>query len=311
MEPHISIVIVTYNRLEKLKKTLSCYSKQTDSFRELIVVDNCSTDGTQEFLDDWKNRKESFLKFVLHMDTNIGGSGGFYEGEKFALSLKPDWIYVADDDAYATENMIAVFKEFLKKNSNEDYSAISGTVVNVDGSISLDHRSNVLFKDGYKFEKIHSTEEQYKLEKFEIDCFSYVCTFLNAKKMQKVGLCNPNYFIYFDDTEHSLRLREVGKIVCVPSIKIIHDGGGIIAIKDDNVLTTWRDYYSVRNQMNMLVKRNKKSALYFFVQTFKRKWIRYKFSYSSMKLIMSALLDGMFNRLGIHSIYKPGFSINK
>lgn len=309
MEPHITIVIVTYNRLEKLKRTLACYSKQTSSFNELIVVDNRSTDGTREFLDDWKMQKDSFDKYVLHMKANVGGSGGFYEGEKFALSFNPDWVYVADDDAYATDSMIAEFKKFVKKNGNKDYSAISGAVINVDGTIALDHRSIVKYKDGYKFKKEHSTIEQYELEKFDIDCFSYVCTFLNAEKMRKVGLCNPEYFIYFDDTEHSLRLRDIGKNVCVPSIRIIHDGGGIVAIKDDNVLTTWRDYYSVRNQMNMLVKRNKKTALFFFVQTLKRKIICYHFSYPCMKLITSALLDGIFNRLGIHPIYKPGFSI--
>ena len=83
----LDLVIVTFNRLEKLKKALSCYEKQTSPFRNLILVNNCSTDGTKEYIDEWQREKTFFGKIVIHTDENLGGSGGFYLGQKKAAEL--------------------------------------------------------------------------------------------------------------------------------------------------------------------------------------------------------------------------------
>ena len=45
------VVLVTYNRLDKLKIALECYEKQKYLPKNIIVVNNASTDGTKEFLD--------------------------------------------------------------------------------------------------------------------------------------------------------------------------------------------------------------------------------------------------------------------
>ena len=83
----IDVVIVTYNRLSKLKKTLDCYEKQTVPFRNLIIVNNHSSDGTMEYLKEWENTNTPFNKIIIHTNENLGGAGGFYIGEKKALSL--------------------------------------------------------------------------------------------------------------------------------------------------------------------------------------------------------------------------------
>ena len=50
----IGCVIVTFNRLEKLKKTLNIYARQSLLPLYLIVVNNASTDGTDKYLEEWK-----------------------------------------------------------------------------------------------------------------------------------------------------------------------------------------------------------------------------------------------------------------
>ena len=45
----IGCVIVTFNRLEKLKKALAAYDKQEVKPKYIVVVDNASTDGTNVF----------------------------------------------------------------------------------------------------------------------------------------------------------------------------------------------------------------------------------------------------------------------
>ena len=46
----VNCVIVTYNRLALLKECLAAIEKQTYPIHKVIVIDNCSTDGTKEYL---------------------------------------------------------------------------------------------------------------------------------------------------------------------------------------------------------------------------------------------------------------------
>ena len=46
----IAAVIVTYNRKELLAENINMLLKQTWPFDRIIIIDNCSSDGTEEFL---------------------------------------------------------------------------------------------------------------------------------------------------------------------------------------------------------------------------------------------------------------------
>ena len=83
----IGCIIVTFNRIEKLKKTLDSYAKQNLLPKYILVVNNASTDGTAMFLKQWEKKDEGFEKIVLNSATNVGGSGGYYLGEKEAIRL--------------------------------------------------------------------------------------------------------------------------------------------------------------------------------------------------------------------------------
>ena len=53
----IGVVIVTYNRLDKLKIALKSYENQKIKPKYILVVNNNSTDGTKEYLDSWKQEE--------------------------------------------------------------------------------------------------------------------------------------------------------------------------------------------------------------------------------------------------------------
>ena len=46
----VNCVVVTYNRLALLRECLAAIEKQTYPIHKVIVIDNCSTDGTEDFL---------------------------------------------------------------------------------------------------------------------------------------------------------------------------------------------------------------------------------------------------------------------
>ena len=238
----LGAVIVTYNRLEKLKIALKAYEDQTYLPTYIIVVNNNSNDGTKEYLDKWASKKAKFEKIIIHLDKNTGGSGGFYTGLKKALELDASFVWVADDDAYPYKDAFSIANEKLKKLDIENISAICGQVITQD-KIDLEHR-RYTNRSFLKIRQVPIPLDDYDKESFELDQFSYVGTFLNVEKMKKVGLPNKDYFIYFDDTEHSLRMARAGKRLCYPAIKVNHD-----TPLNVDTSVSWKSYYGTRNRL--------------------------------------------------------------
>ena len=300
----IGVIIVTYNRLDKLKKTLSVFSQQTVLPSYVLVVNNASTDTTSIFLQEWKDIDDGFDKYVITKEFNSGGSGGFYTGLEAALKLGLNWIWVSDDDAFPEKDAIENASLFLDNyNSNlNEVSAICGQVIN-KGKIDLAHRKNMRCK-GLNVVEEFLPEKEYEKQYFELNCFSYVGTIINKKKLAQVGLTNKDYFLWWDDTEHSLRLSKVGKIICVPAVKIHHN------VSNGNGDFTWKTYYGFRNMADL----------------YKRHFPRICYEYFSFKLtcktyvrdilgrdkeenkaIRCSLRDCRNGRFGIHELYKPGW----
>ena len=69
---YIGCVVVTYNRLNKLKVALEAYEKQNVVPQYVMVINNHSTDGTEEFLKEWKRKDCGFDKIVYNLQKNGG-----------------------------------------------------------------------------------------------------------------------------------------------------------------------------------------------------------------------------------------------
>ena len=68
----LSIIICTYNREKELRRALECVFGQKTSFGfEVIVGNDCSTDGTEELLASFKERYPEILK-VSSLEKNSG-----------------------------------------------------------------------------------------------------------------------------------------------------------------------------------------------------------------------------------------------
>lgn len=293
----IGVVIVTYNRISKLKKALKIFSNQTIKPDYVVVVNNASTDDTPYFLKEWQESDEGYSKYTLNIPRNIGGSGGFYEGLKFASKLNSDWIWVSDDDAFPADNAIEEAQKYL----DPSLSAICGEVIN-NGEIDLSHRRN--YRLG-KF-KVFSEDipkSEYRKDKFELTCFSYVGAIINKAKLEKIGLPRKEYFIWYDDTEHSLRLHKVGKIICVPAVKVYHNVG------IENNKLNWKTYYGIRNRADLIKRHFPKKYYHYYcrINLIKALINNILGNHTKAELLKSAILDSKSNNMGINKVYKPGW----
>lgn len=307
----IAVVLVTFNRLDKLKTALACYEKQTYPIVEMLVVNNCSTDGTGEYLDEWVAKEGAFNRAVLHLSENTGGAGGFGNGMDTELEKVKDgrpgieWILVADDDAFPEPDAIQKMVEYyegLTKTEQAQVSVLCSAVIN-QGKRHLSHRSRLtagLFRA--RFSGV--PEAEYAKEAFEIDTFSYVGTMMKVQALLQAGTTNRELFIYGDDNEHSMRLKKTGKLVCVTGSRYIHNTPGM----GDRTIG-WHTYYDRRNQLYLLKKYLPIRYFYFRLikQTLLETTFLSKNTKEERKLFRAAFSDALHERLGKHPIYRPGF----
>lgn len=306
----LAVVLVTFNRLECLKISLDKYAKQTVLPSYLVVVNNASTDGTKEYLDRWYSNKESsFEKILLHSDKNLGGSGGFYLGMECAMNLDCDYVFLADDDAYAEPNMVERLQAFENEYVCREELVAMCTAIKNKGKYDCSQRLS--WKQGFlKINGKASNIADYQKESFEIDALTFVGAVIRRDVIEKIGLPSKEYFIHFDDTEYSMRLRKQGKIICIPQSIMHHDTEDIVNI-------TWKNYYSLRNQLITICKHYPKRYYYYLLLTeYVKKCsilasILKKRSKAQRIMYKRAIKAAIHNELGIDVVYKPGINIEK
>lgn len=256
MNGKLVAVIVTFNRLEKLKHTLE-QTFQND-FYKVIVVDNCSTDGSGAWLDGLK--QENLV--VIHSESNGGGAGGFYQGFRYAAEqvIEADWLVCFDDDAHPEGDVVATFDGL---DIPADVGSMAAAVYLPDGQISEMNRPSrnpfwhfrVFLSTALSGRHgFHIDNEDYQLDTpLEIDVSSFVGCFIRLSLIRKgeIGLPRSELFIYADDIIYLLELQKAGfRHLFVPTIAFSHDCQTLIN-QQDVYHPLWKAYYTFRNGMEM------------------------------------------------------------
>lgn len=304
----IDVVLVTFNRLEKLKKAIQCLIDQTVPFRNLIIVNNNSTDNTSLYLQELQKRPDlPFSLHVINLPENIGGSGGFNAGEVYSMRLNPDWIYVQDDDAYPEKKLIEKFQDFILNHKADKIAAVCTAVLGTsDMQPDIDHRADFSFKYGFIPTRVAHPRSDYDRSFFELNLLSYVGSFINALAIEQVGPMRGDFFIYWDDGEHSLRLSKYGKIICVPSLHVIHESK--TPGNDSDGVFSWRMYYNIRNYIFSIKHQNKVAGCYLCARYTLSKFLKGNPAYR--KMIGASVRDALDGSLNKHILYRPGYILN-
>lgn len=100
-----TIIITTWNSLSYLKLCLSKIKQYTSIPHNIVVVDNGSTDGTKEFLNE--RSSDRFLN--LRHETNLGTNQALHTAEKY---IGTDYVVLLDSDVVVSplwlENFISI-----------------------------------------------------------------------------------------------------------------------------------------------------------------------------------------------------------
>jgi len=223
----VAAVVVTYNRKELLRECLQVLLNQTRPLDEIIVVDNASTDGTDQVV----SREFPQITYV-RLSENIGGAGGFHEGMKRAYEKGHDWIWGMDDDAIPARDALAKLMTATKA-----------------------------YPDQPCFWSNCNNDRVFDSSIKKVTSWMFVGFFIHRNLIEKIGFPRADFFLYHDDSEYAQRIRAEGYWIYKVRDSIIQHGDFSsrsfyerrILGKKRRVpkMPDWKLYYYVRNSLLM------------------------------------------------------------
>ena len=256
----VTSVVVTFNRKKYLEENLNALLCQKDVDTDIIIVDNASTDGTEELV---KNLISSYPNRIHYINTkkNLGGAGGFNIGIREAIKHGYRYAWIMDVDSIPEKDALS---SLIKKAEvlSDNFSFLGSTVLWTNGKI---HRMNQIPVDKYIFDDIDAIKAHNLVR---IGNCSFVGCLLNLYYAKQTFLPIADFFIYGDDVEYTFRLADLEKAYLDLDSIIVHktptENVGVIEKEIPERLG--RYYYKYRNNIYIRRKQNKKAVLkYLFV----------------------------------------------
>lgn len=138
----ISVVVPTYNREKLIKKTVQSLLKQTYDNLEIIIIDDGSTDNTEEVINEFADKRIKYIKLKKNKGACHARNVGIKKSKgKYITFLDSDDVYYKDKVKMQYENLIS-------NNSDIDICKIKVTCGNNHNVIPNDEaEKNILNKD--------------------------------------------------------------------------------------------------------------------------------------------------------------------
>jgi len=195
---------------------------------DVYVVDNGSTDGTVEGL------AEEFPGVKVIANT---GNVGFARANNMAIEESgADYIFLLNPDTLLVNNALKIFLDFMEEKGNEKVGCCGGSLYDKEmapqiayGNFpSLEETAFDAFRLKKLFPRYHREKLRTSTENTDdaVRKVGYIVgadMFIRMSAIEKTGLLDEDFFLYFEDTELCFRMKRHGfDTVIVPEAKIIH-----------------------------------------------------------------------------------------
>jgi GT2 family glycosyltransferase len=215
----LSIIIVNWNTRDLLAQCLEsiCDTISNLAF-EIIVVDNASTDGSQEMI------RQRFPQVrLIENDQNVG----FARANNQALIISQGrYFLLLNSDTIVLPHALEKMVQFADAHS--DAGIIGCRLFNSDSSLQASWASFPTFWSevlGRNFRARRLVEEEPLA--YEVDWVGGACMLVRPAAISEVGLLDESFFMYSEETDWCFRMRRHGwKVYYLASAEVIHLGGG-------------------------------------------------------------------------------------
>jgi len=221
----ISFIIVNWNTRDILIDCLnSIYKTVKDIDSEIYVVDNNSTDGSQEAV------KNSFPDVkLIENKTNTG----FAHANNQALNvMQGRFAVLLNSDAVLQEDAIKKLLAFMNKSPEAGIAGVQ--LLNEDGSRqnSIDNfpspETELLNKSilRFFFPDKYPGKSRIRHSPIEVDSVIGACLMVRKEAMDEAGLFDEDYFIFLEETDWCFRMhKKRWKVYHVPDARVFHLSG--------------------------------------------------------------------------------------
>jgi len=208
-KPFFSIILATYNRAYCIENAINSVINQSFTDWELIIVDDGSTDNTEEVVKKYLNDKR--IKYIK-LDKNSGVNVARNRGYKEAIG---EWLFDLDSDNWLNKNSLQNrYDEIIKIN----FDMIKFLVTNTQGQILrpknykigfLNYKDIICGKNSGEFTTVIKTSLMKKYMWFEdINGGEAITWQLIAKELKKVYFSNKVVLVYNDKGNDRLSIRD-------------------------------------------------------------------------------------------------------
>ena len=266
----LSIIIINYNSLEFISMCLESISlalSKRDAGGlidyEIIVVDNCSDDGSLEYLKKLEKKSGDNSKTGAMTLIGCSENNGFSRASNLgADSSQGDYLlFLNPDTRLSTEGFSGVLSFLKEKNRGGKAGVLGVKTINPDGSLQYSCRSfPTLARQFYESYFLHRIFRRSRIfgsyfmtfwdhnQNREVDWLSGSFMLVRRSDFKKIGGFDEGYFIYSEDTDFCLRLRREGLINYYYSkYEIIHYDAGIagknMALREAQIWKSRRYYF--------------------------------------------------------------------
>jgi len=227
-KPRVFVVIPNKNGINHLSYSLKSLTKTTYTNYQTILVDNCSTDGSINFVE----RNYPLVKITKN-DIDKGFAGSINAGIKYALSQEADYIAVYSGDIQVLPEWIDLVIDIFHERSD----------VGLVGYTEIPKEREELFYGA----KDLKDKVEYKEVKGLPGCL-YLCP---SRVFKHIGLFDEGYYMYGEDNDFFHRLIKAGYRIIQTNIPVWHYGeGSSESVKKQQMMTK----YVYRNWLRFAIK---------------------------------------------------------
>lgn len=238
--PVVCVVICNFNKRDDVLVAIESVQASTGVALEIVVVDNCSTDGSAQAIRDLQYRNVR----VIDLPENIGGSGGFKVGMEASLKSQAEFVLLLDNDASVAPDTIAGLVDAM--NNDLELGAVGpailkayspGEIQDVGGFLSSEFFSHW---PGFNSLPI----DDLSLPPLYCEYLAACCLLTRGSVIEEVGSFDESFFIYWDDVDWCTRVRNAGyRLKVFPEFRSWHKGG------IQTATSTVPTYYNMRNRV--------------------------------------------------------------
>ena len=239
MTETVAVVIVTYNRADLLVRMLDGLAAQNRRPDAVYVVDNASSDHTAEVLRD----RDDLPLHVTHSEQNLGGAGGFHLGVKAAYDAGHDRIWLMDDDVVPAPDCLAVLMDHENPCLAAVREDLSGALVE-KAATAFDLRNPLQIRPKKATIDSDYPSRKEMPEEVEVHNIAFEGFLVHRRVIDRIGLPDPSYFIFYDDVDFALRARRAGfRILALRDAVLVRQ----LDFHQQHALDSWKGFYMFRN----------------------------------------------------------------